>query len=170
VAATIAELRLSFVLNAATECSQCAPHRINNAVMLCPEDRRQRILASKRAWAERNREYVRKQNRENARKPENVAKRRQKYLETREALVALGYSPKRGRPRKYPDSLTRLACERELCRRRQEVYRSRMRAAAVEPAAQPMEPMEPIELQPRQREFADTWQDVEQRLWREGLN
>jgi hypothetical protein len=121
--------------------------------MLCPEDRKQRILASKRAWAERNREYVRKQNRENARKPENVEKRRQKYLETRAALVALGYSPKRGRPCKNSDSLTRLACERELCRRRQEA----------------VEPMEPIELQPRDREFADTWQDVEQRLWREGM-
>ena len=96
------------------------------------DDRRQRILASKRAWADRNRDYVRAQNREIAMLPQNVLKRKEKYYQERAKLFALGYVPQLGRPPLHFDSKEdRLAHERELCQRRQETYRRRKAAAAL---------------------------------------
>jgi hypothetical protein len=75
------------------------------------EDRRQRILASKRAWADRNRDYVRAKNREIAMLPQNVAKRKERYFQAKLfALARVGERPG-SRARTAPDETRNLQAQ-----------------------------------------------------------
>eukprot|EP00969_Alexandrium_andersonii_P355657 15444894-Alexandrium_andersonii.AAC.1 len=93
-------------------------------------ERKERIKASKRAWALRNADKVRESVARKRNAPGYKEKRHQWYLKAKQAKLDTGFCPKpRGRPRVYGTEEERLAAKRRVQRESMQRWRAKLRAA-----------------------------------------